>query len=65
MKVIINDKPHELASDATLPDALQAIAATPPFAVAINREFVPRSQYAARVLRPDDAIEVIRPVTGG
>jgi sulfur carrier protein len=33
--------------------------------VAINREFVPRSQYAARLLRPDDAIEVIRPVTGG
>ncbi|MDM0111134.1 sulfur carrier protein ThiS [Variovorax sp. J22R133] len=65
MKVLINDTPHELASNATLPDALQAIQATPPFAVAINREFVPRSQYPARVLRPDDSIEVIRPVTGG
>ena len=65
MKVLINDTPHELASDARLPDALQAIQAAPPFAVAINREFVPRSQYAQRVLQADDRIEVIRPVTGG
>jgi len=65
MKVLINDTPHELAAEARLPDALQAIQATPPFAVAVNREFVPRSQYPARVLQPDDRIEVIRPVTGG
>ena len=65
MKILINDTPHELAQDARLPDALAAIQATPPFAVAINREFVPRSQYADRVLRANDRIEVIRPVTGG
>lgn len=65
MNVLINDTPHELASDSTLPDALEAIQATPPFAVAINREFVPRSQYPARVLQANDRIEVIRPVTGG
>jgi len=65
MKVLINDTPHELAQDARLPDALQAIQATPPFAVAVNRQFVPRSQYGDRVLQDDDRIEVIRPVTGG
>ena len=65
MKVLINDTPHELAPDARLPDALQAIQAVPPYAVAVNREFVPRSQYAERVLQADDRIEVIRPVTGG
>jgi sulfur carrier protein len=37
----------------------------PPFAVAVNREFVPRSAHAARALQPEDRIEVIRPVTGG
>jgi sulfur carrier protein len=65
MNVLINDTPHELAPDARLPDALQAIQAVPPFAVAVNREFVPRSQYPARLLRDNDRIEVIRPVTGG
>jgi sulfur carrier protein len=65
MKVLINDTPHELAATARLPDALAAIEAKPPFAVAVNKEFVPRSQYAERVLHADDRIEVIRPVTGG
>jgi len=65
MKVLINDTPHELAQDARLPDALAAIQATPPFAVAINRQFVPRSQYPERALQANDRIEVIRPVTGG
>ncbi|MDP9898767.1 sulfur carrier protein ThiS [Variovorax ginsengisoli] len=65
MNVLINDTPYTLAEDALLTDALQAIDATPPFAVAINRAFVPRSAYATRVLAADDRIEVIRPVTGG
>ncbi|HYP86123.1 sulfur carrier protein ThiS [Variovorax sp.] len=65
MKVLINDIEHDLAEPACLTDALAAVEATPPFAVAINREFVPRSQYAGRMLQADDRIEVIRPVTGG
>ena len=65
MNILINDKPYTLPEPATLTDALAALNATPPFAVAVNREFVPRSAYAARALQPDDRIEVIRPVTGG
>jgi sulfur carrier protein len=63
--VLINDKPFALPESATLVDALAALNAVPPFAVAVNREFVPRSAYAARALQPEDRIEVIRPVTGG
>ncbi|MFM9923515.1 sulfur carrier protein ThiS [Variovorax sp. H27-G14] len=65
MNILINDKPFALPEQATLTDALAVLNATPPFAVAVNREFVPRSAYAARVLQSDDRIEVIRPVTGG
>ncbi|SCX67500.1 sulfur carrier protein ThiS [Variovorax sp. EL159] len=65
MNILINDKPFALPDSATLTDALTALNATPPFAVAVNREFVPRSAYAARTLQPDDRVEVIRPVTGG
>lgn len=65
MNILINDKPFPLPDGATLTDALTALSATPPFAVAVNREFVPRSAYAARTLQPDDRVEVIRPVTGG
>jgi sulfur carrier protein len=65
MNVLINDKPYVLPPGAMLADALAAIEATPPFAAAVNRQFVPRSNYASHALQPDDRIEVIRPVTGG
>jgi sulfur carrier protein len=65
MNVLINDKPYTLQDGATVIDALAALDAVPPFAVAVNREFVPRSAHAARALQPEDRIEVIRPVTGG
>lgn len=65
MNVLINDTPHTLPSGATLADALAQIQAVPPFAAAVNRQFVPRASHALHVLQPDDRIEVIRPVTGG
>jgi len=65
MNVLINDLPHALPDSAVLADALRAIDAKPPFAVAVNRAFVPRSAYALHALAADDRIEVIRPVTGG
>jgi sulfur carrier protein len=65
MHVLINDIPHALPEPATVADALVAMNAMPPYAVAVNREFVPRSAYAAHALKNDDRLEVIRPVTGG
>lgn len=63
--IYINQAPCELPQGATVADAVAAIHAQPPFAVAVNTEFVPRSGYAARALQPGDRIEVISPVTGG
>ena len=65
MHVLINDTPHALPEPATVADALAAMNALPPYAVAVNREFVPRSAYATHTLKSDDRLEVIRPVTGG
>ncbi len=35
------------------------------FAVAINREFIPRSQYDAHLINEDDDIEIVAPMQGG
>jgi sulfur carrier protein len=35
------------------------------FAVAINATFVPRSRYAATLLKDGDAIDVLSPLSGG
>lgn len=65
MNILINGETHTLPDQATLADAIALLQPAPPFAAAVNREFVPRSGYAARALQPDDQVEVIRPVTGG
>ena len=65
MKITLNKTIHEIQPGATLADALTLLEARPPFAAAVNMQFVPNSHYAQTLLQPDDEIEVISPVTGG
>ncbi|MDB5893873.1 MAG: thiamine biosynthesis protein ThiS [Rhodoferax sp.] len=65
MKVNINLQAYELPDDATLALALERLAARPPFAAAVNQQFVPSGQHAQTRLHDGDRIEVIQPVTGG
>jgi sulfur carrier protein len=61
----INDQPCTLPASATLADAVQQAHIAPPFAAAVNLQFVPRSQYTQRALAQGDKIELISPITGG
>lgn len=65
MRVLINQTPYELADNATLGDAIQAVAASEPFAAALNLTFVPRGRHARTPLAEGDQIEIIAPVSGG
>lgn len=65
MHITINQQPVELPENATVADAVTRWNAKPPFAVALNAQFVPRSNYAQRHLQTGDHIEIIAPVTGG
>jgi sulfur carrier protein len=65
MNISINQIPHDLPEGATVADAVAAVEARPPFAVAVNTAFVPNTRYAAHALQSGDRIEIISPVTGG
>ena len=65
MNITINQQATELPQGASVADALTRFNAQPPFAVAVNTEFVPKSQYASCLLQEGDKMEVISPVTGG
>ncbi|NBW78720.1 MAG: sulfur carrier protein ThiS [Betaproteobacteria bacterium] len=65
LKVFINRQQHHLPLDATVAQAVAALNPRPPFAVAVNTQFVPKSEYANRLLAPEDEVEIIEPVTGG
>jgi sulfur carrier protein len=65
MNITINQQRLALPDDATLAFALATLAARPPFAVAVNRQFVPATRHAETRLAEGDEVEVIQPVTGG
>ncbi len=65
MQVTLNQQPHELPEGASLALALEAGGFKPPFAVAVNLQFVPRTHYAHTTLQAGDQVEVISPITGG
>jgi sulfur carrier protein len=63
--VQINNQDIDLPEGATLAEAVRQVGAMPPFAAAVNMQFVPNRLYSQTVLRPGDGVEIIRPVTGG
>jgi sulfur carrier protein len=65
MDIQVNQTPLSLPEHATLAEALSRFGAHPPFAVAVNGEFVARAQHAARTLQAGDKIDVVHPVAGG
>ena len=65
IKVKINQTEFELQGNTSLEDAARVYGATPPFAAAVNTEFVPKSDYKQKRLQSGDEIELISPITGG
>ena len=65
MQIFVNRIPHDIDAGATLADAVALADARPPFATAVNLQFVPKTQYAATPLQAGDQIEIIAPITGG
>jgi sulfur carrier protein len=63
--VHINGKPINLPAPATLADAVASMGLKPPFAAAVNLQFVPNTQYQHTQLHDADKLDLIAPVTGG
>ena len=66
MRIRINGEWEDVESSTTVEGLLNARhpdAAS--VAVAINEEFVPRSQHADRVLNENDDLEIVSPQAGG
>jgi sulfur carrier protein len=65
--VFVNDRPHALASGATVADLLRELelAERKGVAVAVNGAVVPRGEWTERVLAADDRVLVIQATQGG
>lgn len=66
MHVSVNNERRQLPLPCTVADLLQQLGYTAgKVAVAVNSEFVPRSQYAGRQLADGDCVDVLAAVQGG
>jgi sulfur carrier protein len=65
MKVTINGEAGEIDAGMSLADLLVRRGQGTVVAVAVNGEFVPRSQHADRALQDGDKIEIVAPRQGG
>lgn len=66
IQVSLNNEPTPIAANTSLSDALlQWGYGDSKIAVAINSEFVPRSNYAERTILAGDLIDIVKPVGGG
>ena len=66
MQIILNGRPHDCVAGSTLAALLVETGhAQRRVAVEVNREIVPRSQHASRLLAAGDRVEIIHAVGGG
>jgi len=64
MQVILNLEPFQTSANH-LHELLAEITPKPPFGIAKNGIFIPKSAYGSTTVVEGDMIEVISPVTGG
>ncbi|MGD2074790.1 MAG: sulfur carrier protein ThiS [Gammaproteobacteria bacterium] len=66
MELMINGKPEQLPEGTTAAQLIDHLGlAGQRLAMEVNREIVPRSNFATHTLRPGDEIEIVRAIGGG
>lgn len=65
MQIIINGETRSCNETATVADILQDMQIEGRIAVEINREILPRSQFAQHQLCQGDVLEIVHAIGGG
>ena len=67
IKISVNNQLQSLAVDRTLAQALLVwgYENDAMFAVAVNREFVPKSRYEKQFLCNGDEVDIVQAISGG
>ena len=64
MNISLNGQPLEFHGQ-TVAELIAAQMPPPPFAVAVNPRFVPKTQYSGHLVQAGDQVDIVRPVVGG
>ncbi|MFP5507491.1 MAG: sulfur carrier protein ThiS [Gammaproteobacteria bacterium] len=66
MQILVNGEPRSVAPGLTAAQLVELLElGGRRLAMEVNREILPRSQYAAHQLRDGDRIEIVQAIGGG
>ncbi|QJD91409.1 sulfur carrier protein ThiS [Duganella dendranthematis] len=66
IEIELNGAPHRVPPQQTLDQLIDALALSgQALALAVNRNVVPRQQWAAWVLQAQDKVDIVRAIGGG
>ena len=66
MRIVLNGREEDIETGTTVAGLVAAAGlADRRVAIEVNREIVPRSDYARRALVADDRVEVVHAIGGG
>ena len=66
MQIVVNGRPTEIPEGLSMAALIERLAlGGQRFAVEVNQELVPRSEFKSRHLAPEDRVEIIHAVGGG
>ena len=66
MNISVNGKPYECEQKQQIAALLQRMGyGHGHYAVALNGEYIPRTEYAVTDLREGDTVDIVAPIQGG
>jgi sulfur carrier protein len=65
MQIVINGELSPLEQPLSIARLLEQLAVRGRLAVEVNGEIVPRSQFDAYHLQPNDTVEIVKAIGGG
>lgn len=66
MQIMLNGEAREIAEDLTAAQLIEELGLSGQrLAVEVNREILPRSEFADHRFQPDDRVEIVRAIGGG
>jgi sulfur carrier protein len=65
MNILLNGDPHSIKQNSTIKDLITNLQLDGKFAIELNQDIIPRSEYLKIELHSGDKIEIVQAIGGG
>ncbi|MBL1141949.1 MAG: sulfur carrier protein ThiS [Proteobacteria bacterium] len=65
MNILLNGDQHSIRQNSTIKDLVTNLQLEGKYAIEINQNIIPRSEYLKTELRAGDKIEIVQAIGGG